>query len=107
VTPVITPTSNSFTAVLDPVLAPNPAVGDTVTLAYRLVSAAANVQVRVYTPALQRVLTVDLGGRAAGLSIEPFALPPSLPDQLYYVQLIAQGGRQEASSAIFTLYVLR
>ena len=107
VTPVITPTSNSFTAVLAPVLAPDPINGSMATLAYRLVAGAENVQVRFYTPALQRVLTTDLGARAGGLNIEPFSLPADLPNQLYFVQLIARSGRQETSSSIFTLYVLR
>lgn len=103
----MTPTANSYTAILDPVLAPQPASGSSVTLAYRLVASTPNLQIRVYTPALQRVLTLDLGARSQGLHIEPLALPADLPNQLYFVQLVAQGGRQEATSAIVLLYVLR
>lgn len=106
-TPVLTPTSNSYTAILDPVLAPQPATGSSVTLAYRLLADSPDLQVRLYTPALARALTLDLGGRSAGLNIESLALPSGLPNQLYYVQLVAQGGRQEATSRIVLLYVLR
>lgn len=76
-------------------------------MAYRLLTAAENVQLRLYTPALQRALTLDLGGRAAGLNIEPFQVPAELPNQLYYAQLVARDGRQEQSSVIFHFYVLR
>jgi hypothetical protein len=99
--------ANSFTGILAPVLAPNPAFGSSCTLAYRLVAPADRVQLRFYTAAMTLAAELDLGPRPAGLNVGPLALPPELSNQVYFAQLTAGRGRQDARSAVFTLYVLR
>jgi hypothetical protein len=76
-------------------------------LAYRLIAAADDVELRFYTPAFTRAWTLDLGPAPAGLSLAPLALPATLAKQLYYVQVHARTGRQEAKSAVLRFLVLR
>ncbi len=85
---------------------PNPSAG-TVWLCLETYSASDNIELRLYSAAFSRSVTLDLGSYNGGRGSLVLKLPPGMANGAYYGQVISQRQGKVAKSAVMPLVLLR